>query len=526
MDIFPSDKELLRMGLRVSNVSTIVSTGSVCSRNCSGHGQCERGQCVCLVQYTGENCGTANYDYYTAFGAIFATLCLVAIIQLLLCMRSEYIKEKKYSVRAACKVTTQKLLYFLTVCATALRGSYFFSRWHVPELVSSGLWSAYYPFLLTGFSLIVCFWAEAFHLEGFVGNKPRFLNKSVFWFSLFNIFIYLLLLGQLVAVDIIKDDNSSEIITRACTGCFSLLILIVVILFLIYGIEVFFKVHGAFTESTSMIDTWQLHMSRTGLLALAFLQLITALFLASDAISWKDRLPILSQNLYEIVFRIVEFGVALWFPCVLWNCNRPEQLWVLNPRRLFKNLEIGGRETGHTLDKDIDREARRDYGSLGEADNVKYDCWICYDPERSDVGSLIQPCSCTGDVATVHHDCLKKWLLECVDGDLDLACKVCGEKYKLSSGWITLPMVLKKRHWLQTFLVLIIMVGCPLVAYSVDHSGVGSPVLILTIGLTTLIELACLRILWQSLFSFFHHVRVSSMKILGKIVGSSSKTTI
>jgi len=26
------------------------------------------------------------------------------------------------------------------------------------------------------------------------------------------------------------------------------------------------------------------------------------------------------------------------------------------------------------------------------------ECWICYDSERKDVGSLIQPCACKGDV--------------------------------------------------------------------------------------------------------------------------------
>lgn len=42
----------------------------------------------------------------------------------------------------------------------------------------------------------------------------------------------------------------------------------------------------------------------------------------------------------------------------------------------------------------------------------KQDCWICYDPDRTDVGSLIQPCQCRGDVSSVHHECLRKWLIE------------------------------------------------------------------------------------------------------------------
>lgn len=40
------------------------------------------------------------------------------------------------------------------------------------------------------------------------------------------------------------------------------------------------------------------------------------------------------------------------------------------------------------------------------------ECWICYDSERQDAGPLIQPCSCKGDVSSVHHDCLKQWLME------------------------------------------------------------------------------------------------------------------
>ena len=56
-----------------------------------------------------------------------------------------------------------------------------------------------------------------------------------------------------------------------------------------------------------------------------------------------------------------------------------------------------------------------DYGCVQccvDTNCMKADCWICYDPERQDAGSFIQPCSCKGDVATVHHECLKKWLME------------------------------------------------------------------------------------------------------------------
>ena len=33
-------------------------------------------------------------------------------------------------------------------------------QWHVSEEVANSLWSAYFPVIITGFSLIICFWAE------------------------------------------------------------------------------------------------------------------------------------------------------------------------------------------------------------------------------------------------------------------------------------------------------------------------------------------------------------------------------
>lgn len=40
------------------------------------------------------------------------------------------------------------------------------------------------------------------------------------------------------------------------------------------------------------------------------------------------------------------------------------------------------------------------------------ECWICYDTDTLTNGPLIHPCDCKGDVAAVHHNCLRKWLME------------------------------------------------------------------------------------------------------------------
>lgn len=42
----------------------------------------------------------------------------------------------------------------------------------------------------------------------------------------------------------------------------------------------------------------------------------------------------------------------------------------------------------------------------------KAECWICYDSETTEFGPMIEPCACKGDVGAVHHDCLKRWLIE------------------------------------------------------------------------------------------------------------------
>lgn len=62
------------------------------------------------------------------------------------------------------------------------------------------------------------------------------------------------------------------------------------------------------------------------------------------------RVPLMSRNAYDIIFRVVELGVALWFPCVLWNCMSPEQLWILNPKKILKKLDIDrSLELGQTV---------------------------------------------------------------------------------------------------------------------------------------------------------------------------------
>lgn len=512
----------LRLGL--GDVSTVGLTSraydimqgddSQCPGNCSGHGTCRDGQCLCLVQFSGGKCHEVNIGYYIAFGTIFVLLGFVALLQLVFCIVYEYTKEEKRSWRKCSKVTVQKFLYVLVICATSIRGAYFFSKWQVSEQVASSLWSAYFPVIITGFSLIVCFWAEAFHISSSPSSERQFLSKSTIFFIAFNVLQYLLLATQLILADLLGKEDKM-LLVRICNGGFALLMIIVVVFFLIYGVEVYFKVHGAFRVSESGLDTWQLNMSRLGLVAQAVLQLITALFLVADvAPDWKYKLPVLSQNFYDIGFRLVEFGVALWFPCVLWNCGCPEELWVLNPKRIFRSFDFRRRRQ-----QSQSEEAKADYYHTFDSESTcsKCDCWICYDPERKDAGPLIQPCHCKGDVATAHHDCLKKWLVESAANESSPKCRVCGQPYVLEAHyWI--PKGLKPRHWLQTFLALLLLVGSPFAAYTACHSLSSDYIKVLIVGLTVILELISVRWFILHVRSSCQRVKVATMKISGKVV--------
>ncbi|XP_033728624.1 uncharacterized protein LOC117317795 [Pecten maximus] len=497
-----------------------IDIDDICHGNCSGHGGCLDGKCACLVQFTGGTCQDPNNGYFVAFGCIFIMLSIVSFVQLCLCIRNEYISQGRKSLKEAIfRLTGQKLLYALTIFATAIRGIYFFTKLHVSELVSNNLWTAYYPLLLSCFSFIVCFWAEAFHVE-FERNQHRFLGKSFIGFFIFNLFIYCLLFVNMVLLDVVPNDAYADLITKVTNGIFAGTMIIAVIFFLIYGVEVYFKVRGAFTNGDSDVDPWQLSMSRLGLVSQAMFQFCLALFLLSDITKdvWKHRLPILSQNFYDIGFRVVEFSVAVWFPCVLWNCKSPENLWVLNPKKLFSSAKTVFDES--TEDKYIRSTDYQSYGSCNPSViDGKHDCWICYDPERQDAGHLIQPCECKGDMATVHHECLRKWLMECIEDDRDFKCKVCNVKYKLHVGSIWLPKGMKPRHWVQTFFSLIIMVGCPFAAYTISHTldVTQTYINVLIIGITLLVEFSCLRMLAINLGICYKRGHVSTLSIAGRI---------
>lgn len=84
----------------------------------------------------------------------------------------------------------------------------------------------------------------------------RFLSKSFLGFVAFNLISYAILIAELLMVWIppspedgiseemekSKGDDRREFYAHIFNGCYAVLMFVVVIFFLIYGVEVFFKV--------------------------------------------------------------------------------------------------------------------------------------------------------------------------------------------------------------------------------------------------------------------------------------------
>lgn len=152
-----------------------------CTDDCSGRGECHNGTCLCEIQFAGDHCDGPNLPYHACIGGLFLFVALVCAVQLIMCITFEYRRLKTPTFLKACRITTQKLLYFVTFLASAIRGGYFLFPVRIGNCEylqriyvvfcfvlqdnfrygwSTSLLSAYYPLLMSGSSLLVCFWAE------------------------------------------------------------------------------------------------------------------------------------------------------------------------------------------------------------------------------------------------------------------------------------------------------------------------------------------------------------------------------
>ncbi|XP_018353010.1 PREDICTED: uncharacterized protein LOC108754870 isoform X2 [Trachymyrmex septentrionalis] len=503
--------------------------------NCSGHGECHNGTCLCEIQFDGPECHIPNLSYYIAFASIFFLLAFVCLIQLVMCIIAEWQRMKAPSFLRACRVTTQKVLYFVVFLASTIRGAYFTSPTAFKEGWSRSLLSAYYPLLLSGSSLLVCFWAEVFHLRDIRWDKPQFLSKSFLAFVVFNILTYSLLFAEFITartysqVDRVRGGflNECQVASIATNK----------------RVADTTKIHtedqvtaklfdpGPSTSTaepvhTQQVNTSQLHQSRFGLLSQAFMLFIVVGFLFSETLSefWKTKVPLYSRNWHDIVFRVIEVGVALWFPCVLWNCMSPEQLWILNPKRILKKLDLDQGKRIKEIELQEKGTSQDTFLSADAASINSKDCWICYDNERQDAGPLIQPCQCRGDVSAVHHDCLRRWLVESSLNADSLVCKVCNTKYNVEhASRLDWQNSLTPRHCLQTIAIVTTMCASSAAAWIVIQLVEGPIIRMLAAGSALLIIYVCIRFLSVNTVVAYQRAKISSLNIVNS--GSESNVT-
>ncbi|BET00371.1 RINGv [Nesidiocoris tenuis] len=505
-------------------------------QNCSGHGECLNGTCFCEIQFVGDECRLANTSYFVAFATIFFGVALTCFVQLVMSIIAEWNRLKSPSLAGACRITMQKLLYFVVFLATIIKGAYFTSPGAFEEGWYRSLTSAYYPLLLSGSSLIVCFWAEVFHLRDLGWERRQFISKSSLAFIAFNIISYSLLLAEVITTQVFDADKERKsFYSLVFNGCYAALLFIVMVFFLVYGVEVFFKVRGGFLsdelpptalqqeEATRLfkseskkervakaVDVSQLNQSRLGLLSQALFLFAVCFFLSSETTKhiWKDKLPISSRNVLDLLFRLAEIGVALWFPCVLWNCMSPEQLWILNPKKLLKSreYELSCREGSATPAPSGVREQKYDTSTAPLHDESECgECWICYD--NASMSDTISPCACA---TTVHHDCLKKWLIE----SKGTICPVCTVPYALTTdNKCNVGCLFSAQTFTQTVplvcLTAMTIIG-GLVFVQKSASSVGK---VLVLGVSFLIIYVCVKLMCEKQMAVYSKARLSSMKI-------------
>ena len=150
------------------------------------------------------------------------------------------------------------------------------------------------------------------------------------------------------------------------------------------------------------------------------------------------------------------------------------------------------------------------------------DCWICYDPDRNDCGPMIHPCDCRGDVGAVHHDCLRRWLVEVkslpytemyknvrnvftylthfstnlqsADNPEALKCKVCSAPYMVEKGsQFSLSHGFTPRQWLQTASLVTMMCMSLGGSWAVIQLYSEPWIRMLAVGIALLIQYLCLR---------------------------------
>lgn len=112
----------------------------------------------------------------------------------------------------------------------------------------------------------------------------------------FNLLPYSLFAAEVLSSQLVPNRHTYAHIFN---GCYAALLLIVVIFFLIYGVEVFFKIRGEFIydngtatmSNANNINSVQVHHARFGLLSQAIMMIVIVGFLTLETFGdfWKSK---------------------------------------------------------------------------------------------------------------------------------------------------------------------------------------------------------------------------------------------
>ena len=200
--------------------------------------------------------------------------------------------------------------------------------------------------------------------------------------------------------------------------------------------------------------------------------------------------------------------------CVLWNCFSPEQLWILNPKRILKSLD----HSKYLKEIELqDKIGEQDTSPFSDETSISSkDCWICYDSDRQDAGPLIQPCQCRGDVSAVHHNCLRRWLVESSINADSLTCKVCGTQYNVEhTNRLDWQNSITSRHCLQTIVIVTTMCGSSAAAWTLIQLVEGPIIRMFAAGTALLVMYVCIRFLSLNTVVAYQRAKISSLNIIG-----------
>ncbi|RZC40517.1 uncharacterized protein BDFB_005832, partial [Asbolus verrucosus] len=266
------------------------------------------------------------------------------------------------------------------------------------------------------------------------------------------------------------------------------------------------------------VNASQLHQSRIGLLSQALMLITVVGFLFSETLSefWKTKVAIASRNWHDVVFRVVEIGVAIWFPAVLWNCMQPQELWILNPQKLLARLDERAPKQAASAPPPADDEAFLD----------RRECWICYDGDKPE--PLIQPCACTGDVSSVHHECLRRWLMESSSSSAEaLKCKVCNYEYDVcSTTKLDWERGFTSRHWGSNAVVITCLCVVVAVAWIIIQLFDNSYIRMLSASVALLVIYVCIKFLGQTTLSAYQRAKVAALNIGSHVTTISGAVNI